>query len=601
MVGIGKISMSKTSPPAKPEIIKEQLLTDRRFLDFCNEDYPGGRRLNIKPDFLDAADKVGLIKPLFIEELTQNDEQGNPQKIEGRRYSPFQLFLISSLRNNRVDDEGLLVSRDSFGPEYSRQISWGLDGMTFVLESQLRTGGLHDILGISEDLHNFLKLLHTLPYLNQGRNYDPNRNRLFTLAPPLQFDLERVKTEGRKMLTKHKLNDKKLTLLRHLVGQHATRIDPLEYWYYYVGRHARVRRDVLKGDAAIAQELYALYNLLTSIQEIITGVEPPSLMEFLHEGSPAPRFLMPSITYAKGCDVKALTKGIENLKAWMSQPKNKKYLPTDAAEKLKRVEELLQKYVGYYGDRSYLHMEPVTVEGDDTPLDKLDENAQAQVKAILAQHKGNVHYTEEQLMQFEVARAIESRFEYVQRELNDLIWSGIRANITKQQDKAWQDYKDSQTFVKPEPEQKRLYLKALSYKNVTDELSEATKVVGLVFCKNCRKNPVQYHHTDGDRRVSTEPICDECFAKSASRTLDMTEEDWKKEKLAEWECSFCVNSKTGKRPVLYKFAQRNVISLLSFSKTPIRVQLDYGLVILEAKCPNCGTKQQKAIDWGWGI
>lgn len=42
------MSMMKANPPGVPGIIKEQLLTDRRFLDFCNEDYPGGRRLNIK-------------------------------------------------------------------------------------------------------------------------------------------------------------------------------------------------------------------------------------------------------------------------------------------------------------------------------------------------------------------------------------------------------------------------------------------------------------------------------------------------------------------------------------------------------------------------
>lgn len=606
-------------------IHKEQLLTEYAFIRFCNEGYLGDEgRLEITKKLLDAAKKDGLMMPLLRarQELVAAD--GRPVKGEMETYySPHQLFLLVGLRRN-VIKKGRLCSKETlaWARVPTRTVLWS-SRFGFVVNAD--TG---EPLGLSNDLdipriaakfHDFMRLLHSLPQTNEAEKIDYHRERYFSAAPKVHFVLDAIKKDG-KLLKQYGLVKEDLVLLRRFIGELAATMDPLEHWYYYIERHPQWRKDKLKGDALLAQELYLTESLVTDVLEIVAGPQP-SLVELLHEGSPRSS-LTPSIEYAQGCDTRALQAGIDNLRAWSSKRENKQFLPESFVERLAEVEKHLKAFIKRYGDRSYLHGVIRSVELEDIPLDDLDPTSQEQVKSRMSRYQntrigkdgkehfrtsfwdelnaeGNLSWEERKALDYkweqqsEVARAIEDRLTSIQRELWEIA-GPISEGLISKESEAWRESQNPYGQLRDKETDQKLYELAKSWVPIKDGLSDVIKPFGLAYCKVCRQRPVQLHYADGDRQPSTQPICDECFKKVTSGALEMTEEDWKLAKQGEWLCDFCTPPR-----VLYKFVHQNVISLSTKNNVPIKVQLDYGRAVLEAKCPKCGRVQQKAVDWGW--
>lgn len=114
----------------------------------------------------------------------------------------------------------------------------------------------------------------------------------------------------------------------------------------------------------------------------------------------------------------------------------------------------------------------------------------------------------------------------------------------------------------------------------------------LVLCAACRKNPVQLHYAHLDRQVTHEAVCDTCFEKEAKKMMVGTDEDRKNTKYAEWVCDYCGQ-------LLLKFAIGNTIAVRTQNKVPIQIDLKYGHVEMEAKCPKCDNMNERPLDWGW--
>jgi hypothetical protein len=378
----------------------------------------------------------------------------------------------------------------------------------------------------------------------------------------------------------------------------AARIDPLEYWYDYMKRHPQWRKDKLKGDALLAQELYLTEELIADMLEAITGKPQLPLMQFLHEGSTIKPFLASENAYASGVDVKALQTCIAAAREWLAKPANAKLVPDGAVIKLDGVEAEVEEYVKLYGDnRSYISGVPRPAEMDDIQLEKLDPTTRQFAEEGLKDLKtDDPNY--EQEYQLEVGGAISTRLTFLRHDIWEAV-HGLGSGLRGEKDKAWREYEMAKTWTKPEEEQKKLFLAAKAWDEKVDDFNKVLADYSLIYCKECREKPVQFHQDNGDQQVSTEPICDDCFKKVADGALEMSQGDWAKAKGGEWRCDFCVDPKTGQSPVLYKFAQRNTISLWSRNDTPIKVQIDYGHATLEAKCSKCGNIQRRKIDWGW--
>ena len=114
-----------------------------------------------------------------------------------------------------------------------------------------------------------------------------------------------------------------------------------------------------------------------------------------------------------------------------------------------------------------------------------------------------------------------------------------------------------------------------------------------MFCSRCRNQPVKSHSTIGDSKNFTVPVCDDCLKKLDDKFLSLREEDLRDVKEGEWKCQYC-GEKT-----LYKFAHNNIASLWTQTKIPIKIELLYGRLVLQARCTACGEVNERIVDWGW--
>jgi hypothetical protein len=269
--------------------------------------------------------------------------------------------------------------------------------------------------------------------------------------------------------------------------------------------------------------------------------------------------------------------------------------------KLGTAESNLDAFIERYGDRSYISGVPRPVETDDMPLDKLDSDVRKFAEDLLAardSHEPRNEYDEFFDSQgYRVAEAIRYKLDSLRHELGAVIF-GVRDQLIKKSDKSWHALRNAESWGKPEGERQELYKEAEEWKAKRGTFDDASVDFGRVYCGMCRERPAPLHHEHNDNRISDDPICDECFAKVASGALKMSENDWKDIKGGEWFCDFCVNDK-GRPVLLYRFAQRNTVSTIGQTKAPLRVELEYGHMKIEAKCPNCGREQSREMDWGW--
>lgn len=672
--------MSMSKKDEKLEINKKQLLHEGAFIEYCNYDYYRHQKLpnSIYEPFLRAAEKDELIKPILKEKEKIRQADGTEKSGVVRYYSPFQIYMVAALANNKIDD-GYLRSPDDFEWQKERgfrMINWG-GWSSFNIENKRNykkwDDFVHNQFLIADYFDSFLRFLHTLKYINEDDAVRYDRQRHFREDyPSLQFDLEQLKSGGKKLLQSYGLNEKKLQILRKSVGYFATHIDPLEHWYYYLEKHPQWRKDKLKGVAIVAQDLYRLCDLIADMLEILTGKKQKPLLEFLHPDIKP--MAMEGIDYAKGLDFKAVSIATKKFRDWLSRVENKrlikrveKNLPAtdgftfDEIEKeLSKIEENLADFEKRYSKKERRYVGNMReIKGDEiVGFDDLDEDTKKRVQSTMERHKsvlmderGETHFRTswddvmdklnkkeitlqeaekldyERELKAEIEMAIERRLDDIRRDLWGLphkISRSIYPEITKieeEQKKAeqelWRKFRASVPEEHGErPDGRKVYTEAYQnafrkfrdgelqrgrrpyqqkinqLKGKQDELAEIHWFSDLVLCAICREAPVQLHYGWGDKQVSAEVVCDSCFHNINNKALDIDLEEWKKIKEGEWEC------KCGER-ILYKYALGNTISLWTKAGIPIKLEVVYGKAILEAKCPHCGRKSQRNLDWGW--
>ena len=611
--------MSMKNKNTNPKIKKEQLLSKEAFIRYCISDEASihtTTKLDIDQKFLKAAEKDGFIKPLLRlkEKVKQRD---GTEKLETvNYYSPFQIYLVLELSKNIVDDDGYLRSPSHLDWQKEkgfRWVSWGGGGMSLTIDRKRQWK--RNIKFASENLplfcdyfHRFLAFIHSFE-LKPNHLREIEERRFFSRLPSLAYNFEPLKDNGVKLLKSYKLNIKILNLIRKEVAELATRIDPLEHWYYYIKRHPQFRKDLLKGDAALAQELYRIYDLLTTIVEVVTGKKTKPLFEFLYEDFQDHPFLIPKVDYLHGEDVKALQFAIRQFKEWSKKKRNKFFVTKEIMEKLNAVEKKIKDYEQRYGDRSYAGSIRTIEAEEKIKLEDLDKETKKDVESTLNQVK-------EQKMKIElgqeIARAIQLRLSKLKWELQDIFWD-VRRKLQKKENEWWQKEQNFHNYfwmanrkkLAELPREEQLKLSRKEYDKIVKKAKEwkqrgeefansVSRYADLVFCKVCRKNPIQLHNNNLNMwEFARLRICDVCLNTISRKSLNISEEGWKKIKEGEWNCEYC-----GER-TLYKFAQNNLFSLWTKNKIPIKVELVYGKIILEGKCPKCGRVNQRVIDWGW--
>jgi len=587
----------QSSAKGARSIQKDQLHSESGFIRFSNTGYnETSHRLNITPEFLAAARQDGFIIPLLEEPIEAIDKVGDQSSGVAHFYSPHQLSMVVALRNNVVKDGRLTSERQlAWGPESYRTILWGSNlGITVHADTGKPIGEepyLNDLPRVARVLNSFLRLMHTYP---QVRSYTPtsiHRQRLFNGAPSIDFDLTDLTKNVDKVMAAHNLSADDLKFLRSVVGGLAAQIDPLEYWHEYLALHPQDRKDKLKGDALIAQELYLTCDLIVDVITAVSEAEPPPLITALHENDPIKPFLMQRQRYAAGRDTYALKGCIQQVRDWMTSKAPKGLIPDQLLEQLTTAETHVDDFIKKYGHLSYLTGVAQEIEFNETPVEDLEPDVQQDVRTWLS---GDGDTSQ---IGYHVTMAIHHKLDTVNREVGGVVYA-VRDLISKEQDKAWQKSHEADRSLTPRDESKKLWQEAMHWGEIKDDFALASRDLDLVYCSICHEHPVALHHEHYDSRVSDEPICDECFKKVATGALKMTESEWSAVKGGEWRCGFCVNDK-GQRPLLYKFAQRNVISTLGKNGVPLKIELEYGRMHVEAKCPNCHTLQSKTGDWGW--
>jgi|GEM_PF-3266970 len=510
---------------------------------------------------------------------------------------------------------------------------------------------------LADEFHQFLRLLHSLEEEKGFNKKDPSRSRYFQRQPPFQYVLDPLRENAEAYLADYDLDLTKLKKLVANIGYFASQIDPLERWYHYIQRHAQWRRDTLKGKAALAQDLYGLCDVLYEVIELISGEKMPPLPDYIHSGIKpynleTPGYAQGADIKAVQSASRRLREWIDAHKSLIAEisPFYFRGESGDQAkldEQLTRLENVLADYEKRYGDKRYTGGLRVLEPEEKLKVTDLDENTRRYVEMTMAQYgsiekkngktyfttsfdelaekvrKGEMTYeeAEKQDREFEIkhniTRAIESTLDDLARDVmtvagnvSEAIWPLVhKAEHEKEMatPNAWREFGKRIDPKAPDyaAQRARFWQTGLKefQKPYDDKISELhhaqTELHGivssarLVFCKVCREKPVRLHYGHNDNQVSVEAVCDECFNKQSEKTLQATEEDWKKIKYAEWQCRGC------RERTLIKYALENVISLEAKNKVAIQIVLDYGRMQLQAKCPKCGMVNSRAVDWGW--
>lgn len=621
------MSMSKKNE--KREIKQDQLLPEWSFLHFCNEDransYVGGG-MEISEQFLRAAEKDNLIKPILQVQgkIRQND--GTEKEGLVNHYSPHQIYLLAELRHNILDEDGNLRAPNTIDwykerpkEQRPRYIEWGR-GHSFWADNPKKRDEDEDNLWVgahllSEYLHNFLGLLHSFEQPKKEHYYySEEKRRYWSNAPILEYDFKPLKSGNKKLLKIYGLDERKLNILRMSIGQFAEMTDPLAHWYYYIKRHPEWKKDLLKGDASLAQEIYHLYDLLTEVWEITTKNKAEPIFEFLYKDFGTPLYA-PKTEYLHGEDTMAMKYTIQQFKKWKRKQDNKPFVSDKVLKKIAFVEKELNDYEKRYGDRSYAGNIRWAREEDNIKLEDLDEKTKWYVDNTFAQIK-------DAKVKEEIPRAIEHRLGDLQQELRQIFWD-ISEQFRDKENAAWQKINGNNLWMElsrerkfenldrvqqielANKERKKIEKEAKDWKEKSKDFHQTVSwFEDLAFCKVCRKKPVRLHIEDTSRnmwQVSLSVICDDCFANINQNSLTANDEWWKQTTQAEWKCDCIKKNYKGEptNPMLYKFAYGNMATLKTQAGVPIKFTTLYGRAILEAKCPNCGKLNKRFIDWGW--
>lgn len=604
------MSMSKKNE--KREIKQDQLLPEWGFLRFCNEDqansYVGGR-MEISEQFLRAAERDNLIKPILQIQGKIRQQDGTEKEGLVNYYSPHQIYLLAELRHNILDEDSNLRAPDTVDwykerpkEQRPRYISWGR-GMSFWAENPKKRDENEDNLWIgahllSEYMNTFLELLHSLEPIPRHLRTE-EKQRFWNDASILEYNFEQLKKGGKRLLKNYGLDEKKLITLRHNIGQFAEMTDPLAHWYYYIKRHPEYKKDLLKGDASLAQEIYRLYDLLTEVWEVVTKEKAEPIFEFLHKDFGTP-FYAPKTEYLHGEDIKALKYSVEQFKRWKRKKGNKSFVSDETMKKINAVEKELAEYEKLYGDRNYAGSMRSINEEDAIEFDKLDPRTKRYAEMILKQREGHkgVKPSEQEIKQ-EVAHAIMSRLGDLQRELRQIFWD-ISGQFREKENVAWQEINSNNLWMKlardgkfegldhaqqvqlANTERKKIEKVAKDWKEKSGEFHKTVSwFTDLAFCQACRSNPIKLHKENVERDYWNgfiPRICDTCLKTKKLRTLPA----------GEYRCGNCGN-------LLLKFIHTNIINDLIFRQTSeMRIELEYGKIRVEVQCN--GYKQCKECE-----
>ncbi|MDP3296840.1 MAG: hypothetical protein Q8N09_04480 [Thermodesulfovibrionia bacterium] len=620
----------------KREIKKDQLLPEWDFIHFCNDDPANsyGGRMEINEHFLRAVEKDNLIKPFLQEEGKARQSDGTVKDGLVNYYSPHQIYLLAELQHNILDEDGNLRAPDTVErykerpkEQRPRYISWGR-GSSFWADNPKKRDEDEDNLwvgahSLSEYLHSFLELLHSFEQpKEQERYYLPEEKRRYlSNAPILEYDFKPLKDSGKKLLKQYGLDEKKLIILRRNIGQFAEMTDPLAHWYYYIERHPEWKKDLLKGDASLAQELYRLYGLMTEVWEIIAKKKSEPIFEFIQQGFPRSQYPYgkPQIEYVHGEDIKALQYAIQQFKKWKRKKANKPFVSDGIIKKTEEIEKELADYDKRYGKydryqsyKSYTGGGFIKIrevyEENELKLEDLDEKTKWYVENTLKQIKdANIKQ--------EISQAIEHQLWELKRELQEVFW-GVSKQFNDRKSAAWRreqnfgndwwmknrekikDLSREEQKKLANTERKKIVKEAKDWEARGSDFHRSVPwYADIVFCKLCREKPVRLHIENTSRnmwQVSPSVICDDCFANINQNSLTADDEWWKQTNQAEWKCRKCDK-------MLYKFAYGNMLSAKTLNSVPVKIEVAYGRATMKAKCPNpkCGETNERLIDWGW--
>lgn len=598
----------------KRDIKKDQLLPEREFIHFCNNDRANnhaGSRMSINESFLQAVKKDGLIKPILqIEGVVKNPDGTEKQGLIDY-YSPHQFFIIAALRKNIVDEDDNLQSSDTRDwyaerpkEERPRYIAWG-QGMSFWADAPRKNEDEMDI-GVdvhllSDYFHDFLQFLHTFETVAPHEA----RQRYWRTPQVNEYNFDELKTSKNTLLNEYGLDEKKIKILRKNVGQFAETIDPLAHWHYYIQKHPEWRRDLLKGDASSAQDIYRLYDLLTEVWEIVMDKKSASIFEFLYEDFHHPMYT-PKSGYLHGEDTRALLYSIEQFEKWSNEEDNKQFVSKETLDEVKLIEKALKDFENRYGDKSYAGSLRRIGPENSVKIKDLDDVTKRYVEMILSQLQRQGETVTEEETKTEISRAIMSRLSDIQRDLRDTFRS-VSNQFNDKENAAWQEINGSDLWMKlaregrfkdldraqqiqlANEERNKIKKEADFWKEKSKEFHRNVSwYADLAFCKECRKNPILLHkENDGrDQWDSFMPcICDDCISSS---------KDLRQLTAGHWDCDYC-----GKK--IYNFAHGNMLSDVLINRVPTTIKLDYGRMEIEVTCNDrsCNKKQWKVIDWGW--
>ncbi len=582
-------------------LIKEQLLPEFSFIGYCDTDnankYSSGKR-RIDSQFVRAAKDEGLLVPLYSAEGLARQPDGS-QKIDMvDYYSPLQFYIVTELRPNVVQD-GVLWYQESIQwypdkpmEERPRYIAWG-SGMAFGARKKDDLGRnktddfLFNPYAFTPLFNDFLRFIHTTPLKERDAVMDEDID-IFARAPVFDHDVSKIPSLSDE-LKKYRLNAKKLEILRMNIGRSAAVIDPLELWYYYIKRHPGQRKSLLKGDAHVAQRLYRIYDLITDVWEHLTGEKSKPLLEFI-QGELVSGYLTPRVEYLHGTDVKAMRHSIDGFGKWARLRGHRKYVTPQIQEALARATADLDEYEKRYGDRS--HGGSWRARKDEgIRRDQLDEASKRLFDQWRAQNSDEESWAT-------IESVIEHRLDDIQRSLL-AVYRNVHSQLNANTLNAWEVHKNigyhfwqkhnglprNEAMALLQKESKKLMSRAKECQEKEREFGKALSGIGLAFCSVCRKRPVQLH-TDSNRHDfrSRPSICDECVSEK-KLSPDNTKE-------AEWTCYYCGR-------LIYKFAHGNTLSVRTQNKVPVIIELKYGSMSVQAKCPDCKNDLELPIEYGW--
>lgn len=597
--------MSKKQGKPSRYVRLDQLTTKEGFLRICRLDQRTSIKLDINMEFLEAAENEGFIKSIGNAPGTIKEKDGKSKEVIAPYYSPFQIYIVACLARNKVVDGKLQSDEDlDYQNDHNmRLLCWGWGALKMNISLRENNRKYHpeipDIYAHCDDFHKLLTFLHTFEAIEHDFR-DRQKMRMFNDTPSISYDFTSIKGKGSKVLDPFELSVDKLRALRRQVGQLAMQIDPLELWYPYISRHPRLKKDLLKGDAQLAQELYIIQDLIVEVLEILNGTKEPDLLTEIYQNRPLPMLLEKS-EYASGTDLKAMQGAIRNFREWGKSELNIDYLPDGLLSKLDDFEKRLEAFEKKYGDKSYVSGLPRPVEYEEKlGIKDLDPETSKFVEQILKQEDAQDHYRDQEEMEELVASAISCRLDSLRRELWS-IFNEVSEPLQKQINEAWNKVhnfgnffwvnRDEKFRMSPREEQLKIYRdeeqklrdEAQSLGMKRDELNEEIVDLRLIYCHKCRQRPVQIHKESGDQVYYDTFLCQVCKQKVDELSLS---------KLGEWTCYNCGS-------LLHKFNYENELVDRLINRVKFRLILEYGRLELTAWCSKCGKENLRPIDWGW--